>query len=130
MLIGIFYSQIVESLSLVSVLFREAISHPYISFFHLLVNGFSVIYLESKHNIYIHMKLTKNPMHWQFFFRGGRGGEAFAPPPPPPLRILCAPLSISLIYILECTACSPCPPLSKILNAALIGTQTVFGFYS
>ena len=36
MLIGIFYSQIVESSSLVSVLFREAISHPYISFFHLL----------------------------------------------------------------------------------------------
>ena len=42
MLIGIFYSQTVESSSLVSVLFREAISHPYISFFHLLVNGFSV----------------------------------------------------------------------------------------
>ena len=42
MLIGIFYSQIVESSSLVSVLFREAIRHPYISFFHLLVNGFSV----------------------------------------------------------------------------------------
>ena len=42
MLIGIFYSQIVESSSLVSVLFREAISHPYISFFRLLVNGFSV----------------------------------------------------------------------------------------
>ena len=41
MLIGIFYLQIVESSSLVSVLFREAISHPYISFFHLLVNGFS-----------------------------------------------------------------------------------------
>ena len=40
---GIFYLQIVESLSLVSVRFREAISHPYISFFHLLVNGFSVI---------------------------------------------------------------------------------------
>ena len=40
---GIFYSQIVESSSLVFVLFREAISHPYISFFHLLVNGFSVI---------------------------------------------------------------------------------------
>ena len=39
---GIFYSQIVESSSLVSVLFREAISHPYISFFYLLVNGFSV----------------------------------------------------------------------------------------
>ena len=45
MLIGIFYSQIVESSSLVSVLFREVISHPYISFFHLLVNGFSVIYI-------------------------------------------------------------------------------------
>ena len=43
MLIGIFYSQIVESSSLVSVLFREVISHSYISFFHLLVNGFSVI---------------------------------------------------------------------------------------
>ena len=28
--------------SLVSVVFREALSHPYISFFHLLVNGFSV----------------------------------------------------------------------------------------
>ena len=41
MLIGIFYSPIVESSSLVSVLFREAISHPYISFFRLLVNGFS-----------------------------------------------------------------------------------------
>ena len=35
------FSQIVESSSLVSVLFREAISHPYISFFRLLVNGFS-----------------------------------------------------------------------------------------
>ena len=45
MLIGIFYSQIVERSSLVSVLFREAISHPYISFFHLLVNGFSVMYI-------------------------------------------------------------------------------------
>ena len=42
MLIGIFHSQIVESSSLVSVLFREVISHPYISIFHLLVNGFSV----------------------------------------------------------------------------------------
>ena len=39
MLIGIFYSQIVESSSLFSILFREAIIHPYISFFHLLVNG-------------------------------------------------------------------------------------------
>ena len=42
-LIGIFYSQIVESSSLVSVLFREAISHPYISFFHLLVMFFLLL---------------------------------------------------------------------------------------
>ena len=27
------------------VLFREVFSHPYISFFHLLVNGFSVLYI-------------------------------------------------------------------------------------
>ena len=47
MLIGIFDSHIVESSSLVSVLFRVAISHPYISFFHLLVNGFSVIYIRT-----------------------------------------------------------------------------------
>ena len=39
----IFYSQIVESSSLVSVLFREAISHPTSPFYHLLVNVFSVI---------------------------------------------------------------------------------------
>ena len=34
--------QVVESLSLVTVLFKEAFSHPYISFFNSLVNGFSV----------------------------------------------------------------------------------------
>ena len=33
--------QVVDSL--VSVVFREALNHPYISFFHLLINGFSVI---------------------------------------------------------------------------------------
>ena len=32
-----------DATSLVSVLFREAFSHPYISLFHLLVNGFSVL---------------------------------------------------------------------------------------
>ena len=37
-----FRLQVVESSPLVSVLFRETFSHPYISFFHLLVNGFSV----------------------------------------------------------------------------------------
>ena len=34
--------QVVESSSLVSVLFREVFSYPYISFFHLLVIFFSV----------------------------------------------------------------------------------------
>ena len=36
--------RVIESTSLVPVLFREVFSHPYISFFLLLVNGFSVIY--------------------------------------------------------------------------------------
>ena len=35
--------RVIESSSFVPVLFREVFSHPYISFFHLLVNGFSVI---------------------------------------------------------------------------------------
>ena len=48
-----FYSQIVESSSLVSVLFREAISHPYISFFHFLVNGFSVTIREYGSTLYV-----------------------------------------------------------------------------
>ena len=34
--------QVVEAHPLLKGLFREAFSHPYISFFHLLVNGFSV----------------------------------------------------------------------------------------
>ena len=34
--------RVIESSSLVPVLFREVFSHPYISFFHLLLNGFSV----------------------------------------------------------------------------------------
>ena len=36
--------QVVQRFSLVSILFREAFNHPYISFFHLLVNGVSVMY--------------------------------------------------------------------------------------
>ena len=35
--------RVIESSFLVPVLFREVFSHPYISFFHLLVNGFSVM---------------------------------------------------------------------------------------
>ena len=54
--------QVVQRFSLVSVLFREAFNHPYISFFHLLVNGvcepkfsnrltFSNIHSSSSHQI-------------------------------------------------------------------------------
>ena len=65
MLIGIFYSQIVESSSLVSVLFREAISHPYISFFHLLVNGFSVI-RENGSTLYVGLARAVSPTNTNF----------------------------------------------------------------
>ena len=64
MLIGIFYS--LESSSLVSVLFREAISHPYISFFHLLVNGFSVTSFRT---------FSKTPY---LYYTDGRGGIKMA----------------------------------------------------
>ena len=67
MMIAIFYSQIVESSSHVSVLFREAISHPYISFFHLLVNGFSVISF---------CTFLKTPY---LYYTGGQGGIKMAP---------------------------------------------------
>ena len=35
--------RVTEISSLASVLFREVFSHPYISFFHLLVNGFVLL---------------------------------------------------------------------------------------
>ena len=38
----LFRMQVVQNSSLVSVLFREVFSHPYISFFHLLVNGLDI----------------------------------------------------------------------------------------
>ena len=65
MLIGIFYSQRVESSSLVSVLFREAISHPYISFFHLLVNVFSVI-REYGSTLYVGLARAVSPTNTNF----------------------------------------------------------------
>ena len=58
-LIGIFYSQIVESSSLVSVLFREAISHPYIRWFS--VTSFRTF--------------LKTPY---LYYTGGRGGIKMA----------------------------------------------------
>ena len=51
-----FRFQVVESSSLVSVLFREAFSHPYISFFHLLGNAFCVSY--NYHNPHHQFLLT------------------------------------------------------------------------
>ena len=46
--------QVVESSSLVSVLFREALNHPYISFFRLLVNGFSVTCNNNNYHNHLH----------------------------------------------------------------------------
>ena len=39
--VALFGQQVDENSSLVSVLFREAFSYPYISYFHFLVNSFS-----------------------------------------------------------------------------------------
>ena len=41
-----FKLQVVESSSLVSILFREVFSHPYISFFDLQLKGFSAIVID------------------------------------------------------------------------------------
>ena len=43
--------RVIESSSLVPVLFREVFSHPYISFFHLLVNGFSVTCIYNEYDV-------------------------------------------------------------------------------
>ena len=47
--------RVIESSSLVPVLFREVFSHPYISFFHLLVNVFlllvSVLFLANCYRV-------------------------------------------------------------------------------
>ena len=62
MLIGIFYLQIVERSSLVSVLFRERLAIPTHPFYHLLVNGFSVTSFRT---------FSKTPY---LYCTGGRGG--------------------------------------------------------
>ena len=56
---------VVDSLSLVSVLFREAFSHPYISFFHLLVNVFSVI-RECGSTLYVGLACAVSPTNTNF----------------------------------------------------------------
>ena len=58
--------QVVESSSLVSVHCREAFSHPYISFFHLLVNGFTVI-REYCSTIYVGLARTAPPTNTNFW---------------------------------------------------------------
>ena len=58
-----FRLQVVESSSLVSVLFREAFSHPY--FFHLLVNAFSVI-RECSSTLYVGLACAVSPTNTNF----------------------------------------------------------------
>ena len=60
------WMEVVEISYLVSVLFREVFSHPYISFFHLLVNGFCVTSFRT---------FLKTPY---FPYIGGRGGIKMA----------------------------------------------------
>ena len=55
---------VVDSSSLVSVHFRESFRHPYISFFHLLVNGFAVTNFR-----------TFFEDHTLFLVVGGNGGR-------------------------------------------------------
>ena len=71
----VFSLQIIESSFLVSILFREVFSHPYISFFHLLVNAYCAIaiYLEClpithTQNFMKCKKTTKKQVYWIAFF--------------------------------------------------------------
>ena len=70
---------------------------------------------------------TDTGAHSGFHLGGAGGGHSL---PPPPCWMFEPPLKFYYIYILYCTACSACPPpgmskqlfcppLSKILNAAL-----------
>ena len=61
----LFIMQVVERSSLVSVHFREAFSHPYISFFHLLVNGFPVI-REYGSSLYVGLARAVPPTNTNF----------------------------------------------------------------
>ena len=57
--------QVVGRSSLFSVLFREVFNHPYISFFHLLVNGFSVIKVYSS-TLYVGLAHAVSPTNTNF----------------------------------------------------------------
>ena len=55
----------IEISSLGPVLFREVFSHPYIFFFHLLVNGFSVI-REYGSTLYVGLARAISPTNTNF----------------------------------------------------------------
>ena len=57
--------QVVESSSLVSVLFREAFNHPFNSFFHLQVTSFSVI-REYGSTLYVGLARAVSPTNTNF----------------------------------------------------------------
>ena len=60
-----FRFRVIESSFLVPVLFREVFSHPYFSFFHLLVNGFSVI-KECGSTLYVGLACAVSPTNTNF----------------------------------------------------------------
>ena len=57
--------RVIENSSLVPVLFRELFSHPYISLFHLLVNGFSAI-REYGSTLYVGLARAVSPTNTNF----------------------------------------------------------------
>ena len=57
--------RVIESSSLVPVIFREVFSHPYISLFHLLVNVFSVI-REYDSTLYVGLARAVSPTNTNF----------------------------------------------------------------
>ena len=68
-LISVCRYRVIESSSLVPVLFREVFSHPYISLFHLLVNGFSVLIIiirEYGSTLYVGLARAVSPTNTNF----------------------------------------------------------------
>ena len=57
---------VVDSSLLVSLLFRQAFSHPYISFFNLLVNVFSVTIRECGSTLYVGLARAVPPTNTNF----------------------------------------------------------------
>ena len=72
---------VIENSSLVSVLFREVFSHPYISFYHLLVNVFCVITI-SGNIIYTYNLLDPIRIGFLFSVISAQIGGEFSDPLP------------------------------------------------